>query len=143
MRNRSVTYLPEKSAEATFQALADPTRRAVLDLLRRGSQPAGAIASAFPVSRPAISKHLKLLRRAHLVREHREGRHRVYQLNPGPLRAVDSWIEQYRNFWKMNLTSLKNFVESEYSKETLAKETSAKETQQHPKSTTKSKGNIE
>jgi DNA-binding transcriptional ArsR family regulator len=138
MRNRSGTHSPEKSTEATFQALADPTRRAVLDLLRRGSQPAGEIARAFPVSRPAISKHLKLLRRAHLVREHREGRHRVYQLNPEPLRAVDSWIEQYRNFWKMNLASLKTFVESEY-----AKETSAKETQLHTKSTAKSKGNLE
>jgi DNA-binding transcriptional ArsR family regulator len=114
MRNRSVTY----STEATFQALADPTRRAVLDLLRRGSQPAGEIAQAFPVSRPAISKHLRLLRRAHLVREHREGRHRVYQLNPEPLRAVDSWIDQYRNFWKLNLANLKTFVEAEYAKET-------------------------
>jgi DNA-binding transcriptional ArsR family regulator len=118
MRNRLVTYSATKSVEATFQALADPTRRAVLDLLRRGSQPAGNIASAFPVSRPAISKHLRLLRRAHLVREHREGRHRVYQLNPEPLRAVDSWIEQYRSFWSLSLTNLKNFVESEYAKET-------------------------
>jgi DNA-binding transcriptional ArsR family regulator len=114
MRNRSVTYSPE----ATFQALADPTRRAVLDLLRRGSQPAGEIAGAFPVSRPAISKHLRLLRRAHLVREHREGRHRVYRLNPEPLRAVDSWIDQYRAFWKINLRQLKTFVESEYARET-------------------------
>lgn len=114
MRNRSVTY----SSEATFQALADPTRRAVLDLLRRGSQPAGAIAEAFPVSRPAISKHLRLLRRAHLVHEHREGRNRVYQLNPEPLRAVDSWLDQYRNFWKMSLSNLKTFVEAEYAKET-------------------------
>jgi len=113
MRNRSVTY----SSEATFQALADPTRRAVLDLLRRGSQPAGHIAGAFPVSRPAISKHLRLLRRAHLVHEHREGRHRVYQLNPEPLRAVDSWLEQYRNFWKISLTNLKTFVEAEYANE--------------------------
>lgn len=114
MRNRSVTY----SSEATFQALADPTRRAVLDLLRRGSQPAGEIAQAFPVSRPAISKHLRLLRRAHLVREHREGRHRVYHLNPQPLRAVDSWLDQYRDFWKLNLTNLKTFVEAEYARET-------------------------
>ena len=129
MRNRSVTY----SAEAAFQALADPTRRAVLDLLRRGSQPAGSIASAFPVSRPAISKHLRLLRRAHLVREHREGRHRVYQLNPEPLRAVDSWLEQYRSFWQMNLNNLKTFVESEY----------AKETQQSAKQNSKSKGNLQ
>jgi DNA-binding transcriptional ArsR family regulator len=114
MRHRSVTY----SSEATFQALADPTRRAVLDLLRRGSQPAGEIAGAFPISRPAISKHLRLLRRAHLVREHREGRNRVYHLNPEPLRALDSWLEQYRTFWSANLASLKSFVESEYAKET-------------------------
>src|SRR5271168_2058779 len=114
MRHRSVTY----SSEATFQALADPTRRAVLDLLRRGSQPAGEIAQAFPVSRPAISKHLRLLRRAHLVQEHREGRNRVYQLNPEPLRAVDSWLDQYRRFWSVSLTSLKQFVEAEHAKET-------------------------
>jgi DNA-binding transcriptional ArsR family regulator len=113
MRNRSVTY----SAEAAFHALADPTRRAVLDLLRQGSQPAGQIARAFPVSRPAISKHLRLLRRAHLVQEQREGRHRLYQLNPGPLKAVDSWLEQYRIFWQANLNSLKAFVETEYEKE--------------------------
>jgi DNA-binding transcriptional ArsR family regulator len=118
MRHRSVTYSTARAAEATFQALADPTRRAVLDLLRRGSQPAGQIASAFPVSRPAISKHLRLLRRAHLVREHREGRHRVYQLNPEPLRAVDSWIEQYRSFWAVSLTNLKSFVEAEFERET-------------------------
>jgi DNA-binding transcriptional ArsR family regulator len=120
MRNRSVTYSAPRNAEATFQALADPTRRAVLDLLRRGSQPAGQIAEAFPVSRPAISKHLRLLRRAHLVREHREGRHRVYQLNPEPLRAVDSWIEQYRSFWSSSLANLKAFVENEYARETQA-----------------------
>ena len=118
MRHRSVTYQDPRIQEATFQALADPTRRAVLDLLRRGSQPAGQIASAFPVSRPAISKHLRLLRRAHLVREHREGRKRIYHLNPEPLRAVDSWIEQYRVFWAASLNNLKNFVESEYARET-------------------------
>ena len=113
MRYRLVTY----SAEAAFQALADPTRRAVLELLRRGSQPAGQIARAFPVSRPAISKHLRLLRRAHLVQERKEGRHRFYTLNPEPLKAVDSWLEQYRVFWRANLAGLKTFVETEYAKE--------------------------
>lgn len=113
MRNRSVTY----SDEATFQALSDPTRRAVLDLLRAGSQPAGRIASSFPVSRPAISKHLRLLRRAHLVEERREGRNRVYQLNPEPLKAVASWLEHYRVFWEHSLINLKAFVETEYAKE--------------------------
>jgi len=114
MRNRSVTY----SAEAVFEAIADPTRRALLDLLRRGSQQAGEIAGAFSVSRPAISRHLRRLRRAQLVSEHREGRNRVYQLNPEPLRAVDSWLDRYRAFWGMNLTNLKSFVEAEHAKET-------------------------
>ncbi len=113
MRHRSVTYSPE----AAFSALADPTRRAVLDLLRGGSQPAGQIAQAFPISRPAISKHLRLLRRAHLDEERREGRNRVYQLNPEPLKAVDKWLEHYRSFWQANLSSLKTFVEAEYAKE--------------------------
>ena len=122
MRNRSVTY----STEASFHALADPTRRAVLDLLRSGSQPAGQIARAFPVSRPAISKHLRLLRRAHLVQERREGRHRVYQLNPEPLQAVDSWLEQYRVFWHSSLTNLKAFVETEYAKESARHDTKHK-----------------
>lgn len=116
MRHRSVTY----SREAAFSALADPTRRAVLDLLRAGTRPAGDIARAFPVSRPAISKHLRILRRAHLVEERREGRHRLYQLNPGPLKAVDSWLEHYRQFWMASLNNLKIFVEAEYAKETAA-----------------------
>jgi len=83
----------------------------------RGSQPAGQIAEAFPISRPAISKHLRLLRRAQLVRERREGRHRVYELNPEPLRAVDSWIEHYRSFWTSSLANLKAFVEAEHARE--------------------------
>lgn len=107
MRSRMVTREP------VFQALADPTRRAVLDLLRSGALPAGAIARQFPVSRPAISKHLRLLRRARLVQERREGRLRLYRLNPQPLKVVDSWLERYRSFWQSNLASLKDFVESE------------------------------
>ena|SRR5437867_6264794 len=117
MRHRSVTH----STEAVFGALADPTRRAVLDLLRRGSLPAGRIAQAFPVSRPAVSRHLRLLRRARLVEERRHGRHRLYQLNPGPLRAVDAWLNHYRAFWQANLSSLKAFVEAELAKETSAR----------------------
>ena len=110
MRNRKAT----PSGDPAFNALADPTRRAVLDLLRHGSLPAGRIAQAFPVSRPAVSKHLRLLRRAHLVQEHRQGRQRLYQLNPGPLRAVDSWLSQYRCFWQTSLTNLKALVETEH-----------------------------
>ncbi len=107
MRSHLVTHSPE----IVFSALADRTRRAVLDLLCGGSLPAGAIARQFPISRPAISKHLRMLRRARLVQEQREGRLRVYRLSPEPLKAVDSWIEPYRGFWQANLSSLKNFVE--------------------------------
>jgi len=129
MRHRSVTYSQARVARpstgeatpgAAFSALADPTRRAVLDLLRTGTRPAGDIARAFTVSRPAISKHLSILRRAHLVEERREGRHRLYQLNPEPLREVDTWLEQYRQFWSASLNNLKAFVEAEYAKETAA-----------------------
>jgi DNA-binding transcriptional ArsR family regulator len=109
MRSRTITYSPE----AVFHALADPTRRAVLDMLRAGELPAGAIARQFRVSRPAISKHLRTLRRSRLVQERREGRLRVYRLNPEPLKAADSWLQRYRGFWQENLSSLKNFVESE------------------------------
>jgi DNA-binding transcriptional ArsR family regulator len=89
-----------------------------LDLLRQGSRPAGQIAQAFPVSRPAISRHLRLLRRAHLVQERREGRNRFYQLNPAPLKSVDTWLEQYRSFWVTSLTHLKAFVEQEKNSQT-------------------------
>ena len=110
MRNRPATYL----RSSAFEAHADPTRRAVLDLLRRGgSQPAGRIAEAFPISRPAISKHLRKLRGARLVEERRVGRHRVYRLNPAPLEAVDAWLNPYRAFWKSSLGNLKAYVEKE------------------------------
>ena len=143
MRHRSVTHVTAKklggtgraaarpgfggnagrnaAPDAAFSALADPTRRAVLDLLRSGMRPAGEIAQSFTVSRPAISKHLGILRRAHLVEERREGRHRLYQLNPEPLKSVDSWLNQYRQFWTVSLTNLKAFVEAEYEKETAKK----------------------
>src|SRR5215471_5689142 len=134
MRNQMVTY----SAETTFGALADPTRRAVLDLLRKGRQPAGQIAQVFPVSRPAISKHLRLLRRAHLVNEQREGRNRFYQLNPEPLKAVDNWLDQYRVFWATSLNNLKAFVEAEYAKEVAAQSTGS--ASRHPNTRSHSKG---
>ena len=113
MSNRSVTY----RTDAAFSALADPTRRAVLELLRRGSLPAGRIAQAFPVSRPAISKHLRLLKQARLVRTYRVGRQRLFELNPGPLKSVDSWLSRYRAFWQSELSNLKQFVEATQERE--------------------------
>jgi DNA-binding transcriptional ArsR family regulator len=107
-----VTY----NAEKIFGALADPTRRAVLDLLCGGRQHAGRIAASFNISRPAVTKHVRLLLRAHLIREHREGRYRFYELNAEPLKAVDSWLNSYKAFWSASLVGLKNYVENEEAK---------------------------
>ena len=107
MRNRSATY----SQDEVFDALADSTRRAVLELLRSGDRPAGEIAQAFPISRPAISRHLRQLRRAGLVAETRSGRHRLYRLNAEPLQTVATWVDAYRNYWTSNLARLKTYVE--------------------------------
>jgi DNA-binding transcriptional ArsR family regulator len=95
-----------------FQAIADPTRRAILDRLRDGGLAVNEIASRFEVSRPAISKHLRVLHQAHLVEEAREGRNRIYRLNPEPLRELDRWLDRYRRFWTLNLMNLKQHMES-------------------------------
>jgi DNA-binding transcriptional ArsR family regulator len=94
-----------------FRAIADPTRRAILDRLRAGPSPAGVLADDFAQSRPAISKHLRVLRQARLVTEQRAGRERVYQLSPAPLRQVVGWVEGYRAFWQSSLNNLKTLLE--------------------------------
>ena len=95
-----------------FHAIADPTRRAILDRLREGGQAVNEIAGRFEISRPAISKHLRVLHEANLVTETREGRNRIYKLNAEPLRDLERWLDHYRRFWALNLLSLKNHVES-------------------------------
>jgi DNA-binding transcriptional ArsR family regulator len=97
--------------EDVFRAIADPTRRAILDRLRAGPQAVNVLAADFEQSRPAISKHLKVLREARLVSETRAGRARVYQLQPLPLQQVAGWVEGYRAFWLTNLGNLKRYLE--------------------------------
>jgi DNA-binding transcriptional ArsR family regulator len=94
-----------------FRAISDPTRRAILDRLRAGPAPVNDLAAAFEQSRPAISKHLKVLREARLVAEQRNGRERVYRLQPMPLQTVVGWVEGYRSFWQQNLNELKRYLE--------------------------------
>jgi DNA-binding transcriptional ArsR family regulator len=112
-----VTQLQASSAHLiardVYRAIADPTRRAILDRLRGGPVAVNALASDFSQSRPAISKHLRVLRTARLVRERRCGRERRYSLEPGPLRDVAQWIEEYRVFWQTSLTNLKRHLEKE------------------------------
>jgi DNA-binding transcriptional ArsR family regulator len=94
-----------------FRAIADPTRRAILDRLRAGPANAGALAADFRSSRPAVSKHLKVLREARLVTDTRVGRERVYAVNPAPLQSVAGWLEGYRAFWQASLMRLKRNLE--------------------------------
>jgi DNA-binding transcriptional ArsR family regulator len=94
-----------------FAAIADPTRRAILDAIRGRERAAGEIASLFPVSRPAISKHLRVLRGAGLVRERRVAQLRLYSLDPAPLRDVERWLDHYKVFWAARLHDLKRVVE--------------------------------
>lgn len=94
-----------------FRAIADPTRRAILDRLRAGPANAGTLAADFRSSRPAVSKHLKVLREARLVTDTRVGRERVYAVNPVPLQSVAGWLEGYRAFWQASLMRLKRNLE--------------------------------
>lgn len=96
-----------------FRAIADPTRRRILGLLRQRPRTVGELAANFQTSRPAISKHLRQLRVAGLVIAHPRGTASVCQLNAGPLRAVDDWLRDYRVFWKDTLRDLKNYIEEE------------------------------
>jgi DNA-binding transcriptional ArsR family regulator len=98
-----------------FGAIADPTRRDILDLLRRQDLGVGELAARFPVSRPAISRHLRILRQAGLVRETRRSQSRIYSLDPQPLAEVARWVQQYRVFWGARLQDLKRHVEKESS----------------------------
>ena len=107
-------FLPAGSIPPdVYRAIADPTRRAILDRLRRGPAPVNALASDFRQTRPAISKHLRILRAAHLVKERRAGRERHYRLAAKPLRDVARWLEEYRNLWEHNLNRLKQHLESD------------------------------
>jgi DNA-binding transcriptional ArsR family regulator len=97
--------------DAVFRALADPTRRRILGLLRGGRRTVGEIAGNFRTSRPAISKHLRVLRAAGLVLTRRDGTARICQLNARPLRRVNEWLQDYHAFWGERLRNLKQYVE--------------------------------
>ena len=107
--------MPRPSASADpFLAVADPTRRAILDRLRDGDAPVTQLAAGFAMTRPAISRHLRVLREARLVRERRggeDGRQRIYQLTAGPMREVARWAGTYEVFWHDGLERLKRHVE--------------------------------
>ena len=94
--------------ENALEALADPTRRAVFERLREGPRPVGRLAEGLPVSRPAVSQHLKVLKEAGLVREEQDGTRRIYRIDPEGLGRLRVWLDQ---FWDTALDAFKAEVE--------------------------------
>lgn len=96
----------ESTTVDVFGALADPTRRRLLELVAAGDQTVTSLAAPFAMTRPAISQHLRILREAGLVTERKRGRERYYRLRAAPLREVSTWIQQYEGFWQERLAAL-------------------------------------
>lgn len=93
-----------------YSALADPVRREILELLNATPLTAGRIADRFPISRPAVSRHLKLLRDAGLVSVVPSGREREYRVDPAPLAEIEAWLVQYRDVWRSRFDALETEV---------------------------------
>src|SRR5690242_10563468 len=96
-----------------FEAVAEPNRRRILDLLRAGERPAGDLVAALSISQPGVSKHLRLLREAGLVTVRAEGQRRLYRLEPSGLADLDAWLTPYRRFWADRLARLDRHLERE------------------------------
>lgn len=99
-----------------FQAIADPTRRSLLMMLASQEMPVTVISGHFPISRTAVSKHLRILADAGLVKERKVGRETRYRLEPEPLTELKRWLSFYERFWDNKMALLKNYVESEDNK---------------------------
>lgn len=98
-----------------FEVLADPIRREIIALLAAGERPAGELSAAFEVSRPAVSRHLRVLREAGLVRSRAEAQRRIYSLDARPLAEVDEWLSRYRHYWAGRLDALEQLVSEDES----------------------------
>jgi DNA-binding transcriptional ArsR family regulator len=95
----------------TFQLVAEPARRQILDLLRERERPVGELVDRLGLSQPGVSKHLRALRDAGLVRVRRDAQRRWYELNAEPLGEIDAWLEPYREFWEGRLDALERHLD--------------------------------
>jgi DNA-binding transcriptional ArsR family regulator len=109
--------MPTDRLSATFSALADPTRRAILARLALGETTVSELAKPFSMTGPAVSKHLKVLERAGLIVRGREAQWRPCRIAPGPLRDVDEWLGHYRRFWDESLDRLGDYLQELQAKE--------------------------
>jgi DNA-binding transcriptional ArsR family regulator len=110
----------DRSLDATFRALADPTRRAILGALTRGQTPVSVLAAPHRMSLPAVMKHLQVLERAGLVRQRKKGRVRHCRLSAQPLKQAEAWLSKYRMFWKNQFDSLDRHLTQQQSLEARA-----------------------
>lgn len=94
-----------------YSALANPIRRGLLEGLIDGPRPAGELAGAFSLSRPAVSEHLAVLKRAGLVHEEPRGRHRYYHLRPEPLAEVGDWLHPFEHYWRARMGALRDVLD--------------------------------
>jgi DNA-binding transcriptional ArsR family regulator len=104
--------MPSDRLSTTFAALADPTRRAILARLALGETTVSELAEPFEMSLPAVSRHLKVLERAGLIARGREAQWRPCRIEPGPLEAVDTWLESYRRFWEHSFDRLESYLQT-------------------------------
>jgi DNA-binding transcriptional ArsR family regulator len=109
--------MPSDRLSATFAALADPTRRAILARLASGESSVTELAEPFDMSLPAVSKHLKVLERAGLIVRGREAQWRPCRIEPRALKEVDNWLERYRRFWEQSLDRLDDYLSELQAKE--------------------------
>jgi DNA-binding transcriptional ArsR family regulator len=108
-RNREVAY--SRNVEPVFAAVADPTRRMLLERLREGGPLSiSDLSEGLPISRQAVTKHLDTLRASGLIRARREGRERLHELDAEPLRAVDDWLRPYAEVWDQRIAALRRHL---------------------------------
>ena len=99
------------NAQPVFRALADPTRRAIINMLAEGDRPIAEIAAAFDMTRPAVAKHLAILREGGVIAVEAKGRERIHRLNPQALKTAADWLSYFDRFWDDRLAKLKKAVE--------------------------------
>lgn len=109
--------MPADQLSSTFQALADPTRRAILASLTSGEKTVSDLAEPFDMTMPAITKHLKVLEKAHLIERSREAQYRPCKLQPEPLKAIDEWMGPYRRFFEKSFDRLDDYLKQIQTKE--------------------------
>lgn len=99
------------AATSTLQALAEPSRKAILDLLRDGERPVGELVARLRLSQPAVSKHLRVLKEAGMVESRVDAQRRLYRIRPEPLEELDDWLASYRGLWTAHLDRLEAHLE--------------------------------